>query len=216
MNTERNFEMLYRGRDYSHLLAEVTKLDDIFGSNVIRQDFEGSPFRDCRSIICRLTFDEGLTEEMTPEEALQYRASVGVTNIQAIDQADYQSVPQVYLEVMKLAAALKVEQIGRVLVTELAPGGHILAHRDFGAYHDFYDRMHIVIGGAGCHFKCGKEIVKMLPGEVWAFNNRDVHEVWNESNSFRYHIVMDFKLQGDRVTRWPEVKDYANNTEFLK
>ena len=117
---------------------------------------------------------------------------------------------------MNLAAGLKAEQIGRVLVTELASGGHIKQHRDFGPYHDFYDRFHLVLGGKGCHFRCGREIVKMLPGEVWTFNNRDVHEVWNDSDTPRYHIVVDFKLRDNRVTRWPIVEGYKNNVEFTK
>lgn len=213
--SKRNFELLYKDKDYSHILSEVLAKGDIFESNKLRQDFEGSPFKDCRSIICRLTFDEGMSEDMSPREALEFRASNGVTNVNAVDQVEYGEVPLVYNEVMSIASALRAEQIGRVAVTELAPGGHILAHRDFGAYHDFYDRIHIVLGGEGCHFRCGAEVVKMLPGEVWIFNNRDVHEVWNYSNSYRYHLVIDLKLSGSRVVRWPVVKDYANNMEFL-
>ena len=39
----------------------------------------------------------------------------------------------------------------------------------------------------------------MMPGEVWWFYNNIEHEVWNESDSERDHIVIDLKLKGDKM-----------------
>lgn len=207
----RNFELLYKGRDFSLAMQEVLDNLELFEASEIRQNFEGSPFKDTRFIPCRMTYESDIDPEWTQEELLEYRKTKGVTSRDAVDVAEYEALPIVYSEVMSICSALRAEQIGRVLVAELQPGGHILAHYDYGPYHDFYDRVHLVIGGEGCHFRAGKEVVKMLPNEVWAFNNRANHEVWNESAVARYHIIIDMKLKGERIARWPEVTDYKNN-----
>jgi len=199
----RNFELLYKNIDFSFALAEVLAQLDLFKESEMRQNFEGSPFKDTRFIPCRMTYETDIDASWNQAQLLEYRKSKGVTNINAEDTTQYTALPVVYNEVMAICAALKTEQIGRVIVAELAANGHILPHYDFGPYHDFYDRIHLVIGGQGCHFRAGKEVVKMLPGEVWAFNNRDQHEVWNDSDQPRYHIIIDAKLKGDRIARWP-------------
>lgn len=212
---KRNFVQLLSGRDFSQVLKEVLDNKGFFELNTVRQSFKNSPQRDTRAIICRMTYEqlpEG-TDELSEDELLTFRVKQAMTEVQASDTNEYWKLPNVYNEVMLLAAATKAEQIGRVVVAELKAGGQVLPHEDFGPYHDYYDRFHLVLGGKGCHFTCGKEVVKMLPGDVWTFNNREVHEVHNDSDEPRYHIVVDLKLKGDRLQRWPEVENYGGYNE---
>lgn len=217
IKSKRNIEMLYQGMNFSKVLAEISapELNPIFDKDITRGNFEGAPFKDTRSLICRQSVEEGIPEGANEIECLLHRAEFGINGMQAYDTPDYAYVPEVYNAIMSLAAALKVEQIGRLAVTKLLPGGHILPHRDFGTYFDHYDRVQLAIGGEGCYFRCGKEVAKMMPGEVWAFNGREVHEVWNDSSSIRYHIIVDFKVKGQHLDRWPEVPGYTNNMEFV-
>jgi len=207
---------MYQGRDFSNILQEIMNpaLNQYFDMTASRENLEGLPFKDCRSLICRQSPEADMVEGMTEIDVLRLRAKNGINNINAVDTPYYDLVPEVYNEVMKLAAAFRAEQIGRVAVTKLMPGGHVLPHRDFGKYFEHYDRIQIVVGGEGCLFRCGDEVGKMLPGEVWAFNAKEVHEVWNTSAVIRYHIIVDFKLKGNVAGRWPLVEDYADNTEF--
>ena len=207
----RNFELIGKEMNFNAVKQEITEHEERFNDFLDRQNFEGSPFKDTRCIPCRMTFEDDVDPSWSPEEILEYRKTKGVTNINAIDCPIYESFPAVYHEVMKIAGFMQAEQLGRVIIAELKPGGHILPHYDYGAYHDFYDRLHLVISGKGCHFRVGREIVKMLPGEIWLFNNRAQHEVWNDSDEARYHVVIDLKLKGSRVARWPRNEEYKNN-----
>ena len=193
----RNFEQLASGLDLSLINDQVQAQEALFDKSTFRQSFKGSPFTDTQFIGCRMTYD--LDHEPTEEEMLNHLKTKGVTTTNALDLEDYELLPQVYGAVMHFAGVMQAEQIGRVLVTRLHPGGKIGAHKDFGEYHNFYDRFHICIGGKGCHFRSGKEVVKMMPGEVWWFYNNVEHEVWNESDSERDHIVIDLKLKGDKM-----------------
>jgi len=124
--------------------------------------------------------------------------TVGVTEREAEDTAFYDHFPEVYKAVMTLASVVKAERIGRVLIAKLLSGGHIKPHKDFGAYHDYYDRFHIVLSGKGCMFRSGSEWAHMLPGEVWWFRNSEEHEVTNNTDVDRIHIIIDFKLRGNK------------------
>jgi len=212
---QRNLNLLFSGKDFSKTLAEVSSpsLAGLFDVDQAREDIEGLPFKDCRSLICRQSDELGVPSGMTEVEVLRHRAKYGITNTDAQDTDLYRFVPAAYAEVMRLAAAMGAEQIGRVAITQLVPGGHVLPHRDYGTYFDHYDRLQIALGGEGCLFRCGDEVGKMLPGEVWSFNAKEVHEVWNKSEVVRWHIVVDLKLKGSRSTRWPEVLDYTDNTD---
>jgi quercetin dioxygenase-like cupin family protein len=211
----RNFIQLLSGRNFVPVLQQVLANKDLFDLDTTRQNFKNSPQRDTRAIICRMTYEQlpENAEEMSEDELMMFRVRHAMTELQAQDTEAYYHLPLVYEEVMTLAAAMNAEQIGRVVVTELKAGGRVLPHEDFGPYHDYYDRLHLVIGGEGCHFTCGKEVVKMLPGDMWMFNNREVHEVHNDSAVARYHIVVDMKLRGDRLARWPEVSNYGGYNE---
>lgn len=192
-----NFTRIVTGLDFSSINKELEANEALFDLNDFRQKFKGSPFSDTSFIPCRMSYD--LDHEPTEEELVEHLKTKGVNNIYAVDTPEYSKLPMVYEAVMSLAALVKAEQIGRVLVTRLNPNGHIGAHKDFGQYHDYYDRFHIVLSGKGCHFRSGKETVKMMPGEVWWFWNNDEHEVWNDSDVARIHIVIDFKLKGPKV-----------------
>jgi len=196
-SSSRNFELLVSGLDLTLLQDEIEQQAELFDKSTFRQNFKDSPFKDTQFIGCRMTYD--LDHEPTEEELIEHLKTKGVTNTNAVELDDYYLLPQVHRSVTALAGAIGAEQIGRVLVTRLFKGGKIGAHKDFGEYHNFYDRLHICVSGKGCHFRAGKETVRMMPGDVWWFYNNVEHEVWNESNVSRDHIVIDFKLRGDKV-----------------
>lgn len=200
----RKLEMIMQGCDFSKAAADVDAKSDLFATEYeqdFRQNFKDSPFKDVPSIILRHSFDqidmEG--EAPTEEELITHLVQKGLTSLQAYDQPEYDEMPEVYQLVQWLARMMRSEQIGRVMVARLKSNGHILPHKDYGPYHDHYDRFHICLpGGDGCYFRTGREIVKMMPGEVWWFYNIDEHEVWNDTDHARTHIIVDLKLKGDK------------------
>jgi quercetin dioxygenase-like cupin family protein len=181
----------------SHLLEEIEDNADLFELETFRQDFEGSPFKATKTIPCRMTYEN--YGELTMAEYVEKLKTNGITSTEAIELQYYEFLPRVYEAVMTLAHVVRAERIGRVLVTKLMAGGRIGAHSDLGEYHQYYDRFHIVVSGKGCEFRCGQEWVTMLPGEIWWFNNIDEHEVHNNTDVDRIHIIVDFKLRGNKL-----------------
>lgn len=203
LGRDRKLQMVWEGVPFSHAAQEILDHQDLFATKYeqdFRQNFKESPFKDSPTIVCRMSFDDIEMEGDTPteEELVRHLKDKGLTNLEAYDTPIYLDLPNVYGAVMWLASMLKAERIGRVMIARLNAGGHVLPHKDYGPYHDYYDRLHICVGGKGCHFRCGRELVKMLPGEVWWFHNNDEHEVWNDSDTPRDHIIVDLKLRGDK------------------
>lgn len=200
----RKLELLMQGCKFSKAHQNVLDNDDEFAGEYeqdFRQNFEQSPFKDAPCIVLRHSYDaiEMEGDEPTEEELVKHLKDKGLINLQADDMPAYNNMPDVYELVQWLARLMRAEQIGRVMIARLVSNGHILPHKDFGPYHDHYDRFHIALAGAGCYFRCGREVIKMMPGEVWWFYNNDEHEVWNDTDTPRDHVIVDLKLKGDKL-----------------
>ena len=72
--------------------------------------------------------------------------------------------------------AARVEDMGRVLIVNLKPCGHVTKHNDQGTYADHYQRFHLVLkSNQHCFQTCGNE----PRGSRWemsgGLNNKQVH-----------------------------------------
>jgi hypothetical protein len=75
----------------------------------------------------------------------------------------------------------------------LSPGGRIYEHRDYGLGFDSGRiRIHIpILTGAGVRFVLGGHRVTMAPGEVWYLDFEQPHQVDNDGQTDRVHLVLD-------------------------
>ena len=86
------------------------------------------------------------------------------------------------------------KKIGRIVIAKLKAGGIIGDHIDEGDYHKNYLRYHLVIDtNDKVIFTCEDEKQFMPQGTIWWFNNQVTHNVKNEGNTDRTHIVLDIK-----------------------
>ena len=93
---------------------------------------------------------------------------------------------------------LQVEDMGRVLIVNLKPSGHVTKHNDQGTYADHYSRFHLVLKtNQWCSQTCGDQKQKFEVGEVWWFNHKKVHTADNVGTTDRVHIIFDC------VTKYP-------------
>lgn len=147
-----------------------------WGDNTVRQSYPGTAHSDTKTIVLR-----GPANWPTAQHDLS-----------AVDGG--YALPAVQRCVTCALALLPFKEVGRVFVVSLRAGGHIARHRDEGAYAEHYSRMHLVLQSeVGNTFDCGSESKRLRPGEVWSFNHREEHEVWNKSASPRIHIIIDYK-----------------------
>jgi hypothetical protein len=83
-------------------------------------------------------------------------------------------------------------ELGRVTIVRLAPQGRVYRHIDHGEYYKQRDRYHLVLQSKeGSILGAGEEWVRMQAGELWWFNNKALHEAYNESDEWRIHLIFD-------------------------
>lgn len=91
---------------------------------------------------------------------------------------------------------MNVRTVGNVLAVALKPGGYILPHIDEGAYPEHFHRFHIVVtDNPGCWFKAADEFAEPRKGDVFFFNHRSIHSVYNGSPDWRIHLIVDVTLK---------------------
>jgi Aspartyl/Asparaginyl beta-hydroxylase len=83
-------------------------------------------------------------------------------------------------------------QPGRAKIVCLPARRRVYPHIDRGAYYRQHDRYHAVLKSAqGSWLKAGDEEVRMREGELWWFDNQQVHEAFNDGDEDRIHIIFD-------------------------
>lgn len=83
-------------------------------------------------------------------------------------------------------------RVGRVIFPKLMAGKKIDGHIDGGNYLDVARRHHIpIITNPGVFFNIDNGLLNMFEGECWEINNMRYHEVINNSNEDRVHLLID-------------------------
>lgn len=86
-------------------------------------------------------------------------------------------------------------QLGRVIVTRLAPGCRIAPHVDQGAPAEYFTRYQFAIQSLpGALFNAGPETVNFSSGDVWRVDNRVEHSVVNNSADDRTVLIVDVRV----------------------
>jgi hypothetical protein len=94
---------------------------------------------------------------------------------------------------------------GRSRLMGLAPGAVVPEHVDVGYYWRTHIRIHIpVVTNPGVAFSCDKETVHMAPGECWLFDSFCLHNVRNDGDAKRVHLVLD-TVGGEKL--WNMIAD---------
>lgn len=94
---------------------------------------------------------------------------------------------------------------GRSRLMGLAPGAVVPEHVDVGYYWRTHIRIHIpVVTNPGVAFSCDTETVHMAPGECWLFDSFCLHNVRNDGDAKRVHLVLD-TVGGEKL--WSMIAD---------
>jgi len=82
--------------------------------------------------------------------------------------------------------------IGRTRLMRLAPGEKVSRHSDVSLYWWHRFRIHVpIVTDPRVKFYCEDTHVHMQAGEAWTFDNWRYHEVHNDSDITRVHLVID-------------------------
>ena len=190
---ESNFVRIADGLDVDPLLKLLDAKPELWKEIQIRQQFTGSPHKDTESIYVR-----------GPLKMSQYYVlwDTGSYDYPCMEYLEPALVPLM----RPILKKLQVEDMGRVLIVNLKPSGHVTKHNDQGTYADHYQRFHLVLKtNQWCSQTCGNQKQKFEVGDVWWFNHKKVHTADNVGMTDRVHIIFDcktkyFSMDGVTVT----------------
>lgn len=91
----------------------------------------------------------------------------------------------------ELAAELN-GTLGRAKIVCLPAGHKVYPHIDRGEYYLLRDRYHFVLKSSlGSWLRAGAEEIRMHEGELWWFDNKQLHEAFNDGDEDRIHLIFD-------------------------
>lgn len=89
------------------------------------------------------------------------------------------------------AAALNCD-LSRGKIVCLPAGRRVYPHIDRGRYYRLRGRYHLVLkSAAGSWLKAADEEARMGEGELWWFDNDQMHEAFNDGDQDRIHMIFD-------------------------
>ena len=174
-----NFIRVADGLDVEPLIKLLDAKPELWKQITARQTFMNSPHKDTESIYVRGPY------AMTHYYVMWDTGSYDYPCMEYLKPA---LVPLMQPVLRKLM----VEDMGRVLIVNLKPSGHIIKHNDQGKYADKYARFHLVVkSNPHCSQTCGDQKQKFEVGEVWWFNHKKLHTADNVGTTDRVHIIFD-------------------------
>jgi quercetin dioxygenase-like cupin family protein len=183
----RNFQHIASGIDVVPLLHALQRRPELWNKNPLRTTFQGTPHVNVDDILIRFNDAEPYARTANPATIMDEHESIW-------HPATWE-LPQVRGLIFPLLARVEGERLGRCIITRVPPGGRINPHVDSGSHAAYYERYHIVLQGLpGSIFRCGQEVVQMLSGQVWWFDNGIEHEVINNSADDRVHLIVDIRI----------------------
>lgn len=188
----KNFLQIAQNAAVLPLMLAIQRMDKSHGiwkEDTYLRDYPQGPFGNTESIILRFP-DRSVHQT---EEALKDHLA-NFDQHENYDQPIFKTLSEARVLVYNLMAAVQGERLGRVMINKLNPGGVIFPHADTPVHAEYWDRFHIVLQSApGSNFRAGDEWVHMKTGDIWWFNNRIEHEVVNNSDTERIHMIVDIR-----------------------
>lgn len=185
----KNFQLIASDMDITPLLLAMKRQPGLWREDTFLRDYPQGPFGEVESIMLRFP-TKGVFE--TQKEVDDHLSKFD--QHENIDYPPYKTLTDARPLIMWLMSRVSGERLGRCMINKIAPGGRIYPHADTPAHCEYYSRFHIVLeSNAQSFFRAGDEQVNMRAGEIWWFDNSLEHEVRNEGDNDRIHLIVDIR-----------------------
>jgi len=172
------FRLMKRGLDVQPFLDEIASIPDAWALNTGRQN-KIAVQREAQAIPLR-----GVVKSKI---AGRKRCDVHESRYTTISRQFH--IARVFLETF---AAEQDAELGRAKIVCLPAGRQVYPHTDQGEYYRFRDRYHLILQSAlGSYLKSGDEEKRMRVGELWWFDNKQIHSAFNDGDADRIHMIFD-------------------------
>jgi hypothetical protein len=180
------FKCLKREVDVQPLLDEIIARDDAWDAATGRQE-KIKVQREALAIPLR-----GLR-----------KSAIGERDRRDVHESRWTTGSRDFPQVRAFLQAFAAERgglLGRAKLVCLPPAHRVYPHVDRGEYYRYRDRYHLVLRSVnGSMLRAGDETVRMRPGELWWFDNKQEHEAVNEGSEDRIHLIFDLLPEGSEV-----------------
>lgn len=180
MTHTRTFERVAACLDVSPIAARLEQMPHLWDEITVRQEYTGTAHKDTQCIYARGPY------KFTP---WFYLYDLGAYDYPAMD-----ALSDVLVPVLRplLKDVLRVQELGRVLIVKLKPGGVVTPHIDEGTYADHFARFHVAVTGTDqATLTAGPNTQDFTPGEAWWFDHKVLHSARNDGDTDRIHIIID-------------------------
>ena len=189
------FRMIKNGIDVNPFLDEIDSVSDAWDLNTGRQD-KIAVQREAQAIPLR-----GLV-----------KSKINGRERRDVHESRYTNSSKRFVRARRFLQEFATEhyaEMGRAKIVRLMPGRRVYPHIDRGEYYRVRDRYHLILqSSAGSYMKCGDEEIRMREGELWWFDNNEMHEAYNDGDLERIHLIFDMLP----LQRHAEVYGYAADT----
>jgi Aspartyl/Asparaginyl beta-hydroxylase len=162
-----NFLKLVSGFDVTPIMLELHRAPGLWTENTHRQSYPGTPHAATTSIWVR------------------YRPAAEIKGLDSFAEEHrnvfwpaWRELPSLRPLVFGLMTRVSAVELGSVLITRLKPGGEVLPHSDKGGWApSFYNvKAHVTLAGSS-ESTCDGEVVTMITGDIFTFDNLKSHSV---------------------------------------
>jgi len=167
----KELEQYLKNKEWETKRAQNIKVQENTKSITLRQGFLG-------------------TEEGNYQDKDQILKELMDSDNNELHKNNYKYFKKTYEYLEKFADDLD-SQLSTVIIATLSPKKRVHPHIDSGNYYKKRDRYHIPIKTNGSINICGGETQEYKTGELWWFDNKKVHEAYNDSDEDRIHIIFD-------------------------
>ena len=172
--------------DVASLRAALLEKSGLFGVYPYRKMAPGSPHAEMDDIWVRYN-------DINPFLAAGSMEGFGDEH-DSVWYPVYYELPEVKDIIFDVMSAVRGERLGGVLITRLPPGGKIEPHRDGGWHAEYYDKYYVPIqNDVGAIFGFEDGVIDPEEGEVYWFNNSELHWVENNTNDDRIAMIICIK-----------------------
>lgn len=182
----KNFRLMKSDVDTMPLLEEIASVPDAWNLNTGRQD-KIKVQREAQAIGIR-----GLV-----------KSKIDGRDRRDVHESRWTTISKQFPRFRAYLEAFAEErdaELSRGKIVRLMPGRRVYPHIDRGEYYEARDRFHLVLKSpAGSYLKSGDEEVRMHEGELWWFNNHEMHESYNVGDGDRIHFIFDLRSRDGRL-----------------
>lgn len=189
----KNFHLLSTA-DVNLLMLNIKRHPELWKEDTFLRDYPQGPFGEIESIMLRFPEKRVFQQE---EELEKYkRGESQFDQHESVDCSAFNILTEARQMVFGLMTLVQGERLGRVMINKIKPGGRIFPHSDSPEHTSYYTRFHVVLqSAAGCILRAGDEQLEMKTGDVFWFDNKQEHEVINNSAVERLSMVIDIKVR---------------------